>query len=72
MVLEDIDLEDILDENATQSIKELPTSENLAVDESTVSRRLHTIGKIQKEGKWLSCKLSENPISNRFNIEQHH
>ena len=60
------ELQELFDENLAPSLKEL--SENLAVDESTVLRRLHAMGKIQKEEKWLPHELSESAISNRFNI----
>lgn len=62
----DNELQDLLDGNPAQTLKEL--SDSLAVDESTVSRRLHAMGKIQKEGKWLPHELTENAISSRFNI----
>ncbi|VVC42845.1 Transposase, type 1 [Cinara cedri] len=63
---EDGELQALLDENSAQTLKEL--SNNLEVYESTVSRRLYPMGKIQKEGKWLPHELFENAISNRFNI----
>lgn len=63
---EDEQLESLLNENPAQTLKEL--AEILDVNESTVSRRLHAMGKIQKEGKWLPHELSETAISNRFNI----
>lgn len=40
-------LQHLLDENLAQTFKEL--SKSLALDESPISRRLHTMGKIQKE-----------------------
>lgn len=33
-------------------------AEVLVVGQTTVSRRLHAMGKIQKEGKWLPHELS--------------
>lgn len=48
----DSELLALLDENPTQSIKEL--SDALDIDKSTVSRRLHAMGKIKKDGKWVS------------------
>lgn len=63
---QDDQLEALLNENTAQTLKEL--AEQLNVDESTVSRRLHAMGKIQKEGRWVPHKLSESAIANRFNI----
>lgn len=48
---EDAQLQALLDENPAQTLKEL--AQQLEVDTSTISRRLHAMGKIQKEGKWL-------------------
>lgn len=63
---EDEELQALLDEDNTQTEKQLAAALN--VDESTVSRHLHAMGKIQKEGKWLPHELSESAIQNRFNI----
>lgn len=53
--LEDIELQALLDENPAQTQKRLANV--LDVDQTTISRRLHAMGKIQKEGKWvpLNC-----------------
>lgn len=40
----------------------------LGVKKFTISARLHAMGKIQKEGKWLLHELTENAIANRLNI----
>jgi len=40
-----------LDENPAQSISEL---KRLNVDPTTVTKRLHDMGKIHKERKWVS------------------
>ena len=49
--LEDAELHAFLDEDSTRTLKQL--SEALEVDPGTISRRLLTISKIQKERKWV-------------------
>lgn len=61
---EDAELQALLDENTVQTESEL--AEALNVDRSTVGKRLHAMGKIQKEGKWVPHKLSERDIERRF------
>ena len=63
---EDAKLQALLDENQTQTLEEL--SKVLNVSPMVVSKRLHAMGKIQKEGKWLPHELSENAILNRLSI----
>jgi len=46
---EDAELQALLDENSTQTFEELVKALN--VGKSTVSDRLHAMGKIHKEGK---------------------
>ena len=45
----------LLDEDSSQTLKQLAKA--LEVDWRTISRRLHAIGKIQKEGKWVPYEL---------------
>jgi len=59
-------LQALLDEDPRQSTRDL--AELLKVDQATVVRRLHEMGKIQKAGKWVPHKLSENDILQRFNV----
>ena len=47
----------LLDEDSTQTLNQLAKA--LGVDQGTISRRLHAIGKIQKEGKWVPYELKE-------------
>lgn len=63
---EDTELQALLDEDAAQTLKQL--SHALGVSISTVSDRLHAMGKIQKYGKWVPYELSPEAISNRLNI----
>ena len=51
------DLLELLDENPRQTTIEL--TQKLSVHQSTISRRLHELGKIQKSGKWVLYELSE-------------
>ena len=46
---EDAELQALLDDDSTQTLKQLAKA--LSIDQGTISRRLHAIGKIQKEGK---------------------
>lgn len=63
---EDAELQALLDEDSAQTLQEL--AEELNVDKSTVSDRLHAMGKIQKEGKWVPHELSKLAIQNRLTI----
>lgn len=63
---EDSELQDLLNENSTQTENQL--AKKLKTHRSTISRRLHMLGKIQKEGRWIPHMLSEIAISNRLNI----
>lgn len=63
---EDNDLQALLDENSAQTLKEL--ADELDVTEMAVSKRLHAMGKIQKEGKWIPHELSPTAMSNRLSI----
>jgi len=49
-------------------IQLLELSKALNVTPKAVSKRLHAMGKIHKEGIWLPHKLSENAILNRLSI----
>ena len=40
----------------------------LNITPMTVFKRLHAMGKFQKEGKWVPHELTENAIANRLNI----
>ena len=64
--MENADLQALLDENPAQSTSELASALN--VDRTTVTKRLHDMRKIHKEGKWIPYQLSENAIADRLNI----
>ncbi|EZA56846.1 hypothetical protein X777_02697 [Ooceraea biroi] len=49
--MENDELKALLNENSSQTLKEL--TGQLGVNESTVSRHLKAMKKIQKEEKWL-------------------
>lgn len=55
---EDTELQALLDENSAQTLQELSAALN--VTPMAVSKRLHAMGKIQKEGKWVPHELTEN------------
>lgn len=61
--LQDDELQALLDEDATQTQKQLAYALN--VDHSTISIRLHAMGKIQKAGKWVPHELNERQQENR-------
>ena len=58
-------LEELLKEDASQTTREL--AEKLEVNQSTVVRRLQTLGNIQKLGKWVPHELTEKNIGQRLN-----
>lgn len=60
---EDAELQALLDEDSTQTEKQL--AETLEVAQSTISERLKAMGKIQKEGKWVPYQLEERDIERR-------
>ncbi|GBP04117.1 Mariner Mos1 transposase [Eumeta japonica] len=61
---EDEKLEELLDENRCQTLTEL--GKTLQVDESTVSKRLKVLGKIQKQGHWVPYELKPRDVERRF------
>jgi len=63
---EDFELQELLDENPAQTLLELLKALN--VTSKAVSKRLHVMEKIHKEGIWLSHELLENAILNRLSI----
>jgi len=63
---EDFELQKLLDENPAQTFLEL--SQALNVTPEVVSKRLHAMGKIHKEGIWLLYEVSEYAILNRLSI----
>ena len=66
---EDEELESLLNVDQCQTLQEL--SESLGVDESTVSKRLKTMGLIQKQGNWVPYELKARDVERRlFACEQ--
>lgn len=63
---QDDELQALLDEDDTQTQKQLAASLNAR--QTTVSRRLHKMGKIQKQGKWVPHKLTEKQKEQRKTI----
>jgi len=57
------ELRALLDINSAQTEKEL--AEQLGVTQQTISVRLHTMGKVQKEGRWVPHELSEDNKNRR-------
>lgn len=60
----DEELQHLLDMDSAQTSVEL--AEQLGVDQSTVSKRLHAMGKILKQGKWVPHELTERAIGCRL------
>lgn len=58
-------LEALLDVDSTLTLSEY--AKVLNVCPATISNRLHEMGKIQKEGKWVPHDLTKSAIENRFN-----
>ncbi len=63
---EDEELQSLLDENPCQTQTEL--AEQLGVTHQAISVRLHALGKIHKEGKWVPHDLSEENKNRRVDI----
>jgi len=63
--VEDCQLQALLDEDDTQSQKML--AEQLGVSQAAISMRLHTMGKIQKIGKWVPHELNDRQMERRQN-----
>ena len=61
--IEDTDLQMLLDEDDTQTQEQLAEALNMTCQ--GISKRLHAMGKIQKEGKWVPHELTERQIENR-------
>lgn len=61
--IEDADLQALLDEDDTQTQDQL--AEALNMTRQGISKRLHAMGKIQKEGKWVPHELTERQMENR-------
>ncbi|EFN76928.1 Histone-lysine N-methyltransferase SETMAR, partial [Harpegnathos saltator] len=61
--IEDADLQALLDEDDTQTQDQL--AEALNMTRQGISKRLHAMGKIQEEGKWVLHELTERQMENR-------
>lgn len=61
--ISDTDLQDLLDQDSTQTQQQLAKS--LGVTQQAISERLHALGKIQKEGKWVPHALTEEQRERR-------
>lgn len=57
------ELQILLDENPCQTQSELAAQ--LGITHQNVSQHLHEMGKIQKEGMWVSKSLNENDNDNK-------
>src|SRR5690625_2253179 len=60
---EDSELQELLDEDDTQTQQQL--ADQLNVARESISRRLKAMGKIQKMGKWVPHQLTERHEENR-------
>lgn len=65
----DEEIQSLLDENPAQTQKELAVQ--LGVSQQAISVRLHAMGKIQKEGKWVPHELTEENKNRRVDICLH-
>ncbi|KAL4705124.1 hypothetical protein ACJJTC_009755 [Scirpophaga incertulas] len=59
-------LDQLLHEDARQTTREL--AERIGSNKSTVAEHLHSMGKVQKLGAWVSNVLSENNKNQRSTI----
>lgn len=62
----DAELQELLDEDPTQTQKQL--AETLNVAQETISDRLRAMGKIQKLGRWVPHALNDRQMENRKTI----
>lgn len=67
---EDEELQALLDENSCRTQKELALVLN--VDQTTIGKRLHAMGKIRKLGKWVPHQLNENQLNARITACRKH
>ena len=58
--LEDVELQALLDEDGSQTRKQLP--EQFGVSQEAVSDWLREMGKIQKTGRWVPRKLNDRQM----------
>lgn len=65
---ENAELEALLHGDNSQTLKEM--AQQLNVSHTSISTRLHAMGKIQKEGKWVPYKLKERDIEKRKTISE--
>jgi len=63
---EDAELQALLGEDSCLSLDRL--AKELNVDRSTVGKRLHAMGMVQKEGNWVPYKLKERDMERRLVI----
>jgi len=56
-------LQALLDINSAQTEKKL--AKQLGITQQVISVRLHTMGKVQKEGRWVSHELSKDNKNRR-------
>lgn len=61
---EDTELEELLSEDSSQTQEEL--AEALAVDRTTVCKRLQQLGMIRKVGNWVPYELKPRDVERRF------
>jgi len=61
---EDTQLQQLLDEDACRTLDDM--SKELDVDRSTVGKRLHAMGMVQKAGNWVPYQLKERDIERRL------
>lgn len=61
---EDAQLQELLDDDTSQMLEDL--SIELNVDRSTVGKRLHAMGMVQKAGNWLPYQLKKRDIERRL------
>jgi predicted transcriptional regulator len=64
--IEDKELEKLLDEDPCQTQDKL--AESLGVDHSIISRRLHVMGMISKQGNWVPYELKPRYVEIRFSM----
>ena len=63
-LVEDEELEQLLEEDPSRSLSEL--ADELGVTHQTISKRLHKLGRFQKDGRWVPHELTAENKSRRY------
>ena len=66
---EDGELQELFNKHSTQTQKRL--AGQIGIIQLGIPKRLHTMGKIQKVGRWVPHELSEHKLGQRMKNHRH-